>query len=377
LQAAIAAAASAVIPARLKAAAIPRGDRDYGRLAPAADRIRHETVLELPKDFSYVALTADGDKMRDGFSNPSGPRQLGCFRLNGQTYVARNHVGSGVSAIGPEASSFRPSSPGGIVCLILESGTSELLRDWCLMSGLESPTTGTRTPWGSWLAADADGNIFEAKLSQRELSKPAPLRPFGGLRVDRLAYDPAQHHLFAVGPNGRTLLRWTPKTIPDLSAGGVTHTLTADWQPRGSAVTWSEGLPSGAATAPTIRALLPRDDGLVLLTDGSKAGTTDLWSLEARQRQVSALRRLHTIDLDAASINQVGISPRGGLVIAAGNRIVGMASGQKPFDLVRAITKGQSIRGVCFSLDGETLLATLDQPGIFVGISGPWEKGPL
>lgn len=368
-------------------AALPRGSSagdirlskdGYGTLTPAPDRVRNETLLELPKDFWYVALTADGDKMRDGFANPAGPRQLGCFRSNGQIYVARNHVGDGTSTIGPEANSHRPSTPGGLVCVILESGTNELVRDWCLLSGIEAPVAGTATPWGTWLAVDSEGNIFEARLHQRDLPKPIPLRPFGDARVGPIAYDFGSNCLFAVDPKGPRILRWAPKSISDLGAGGAVHELSAlDWQPRGGTGTWTSGATSVVTGGPKVQAVVSQSNGLLLLTAGAKASATDVWLLEAPQRMVSAVKRLQTLDIEASSIAHACATPAGGIVVATKNRIVGFEVGQKPFDLVRTVSPKQEVRGLSFTLDGGTLIASLDEPGILVALSGPWESGPL
>ncbi|MBV6459631.1 MAG: hypothetical protein HONBIEJF_02782 [Fimbriimonadaceae bacterium] len=371
-------AALAACPPSLGALGGRPNKEGYGALSPVPDRVRNETILDLPKDFRYVALAAAGDKMRDGFANPAGPRQLGCLRLNGQTYVARNHVGHGDATIGPEANSYRPATPGGVVCMILENGTNELVRDWCLISGIALPVAGTATPWGTWLAADEEGSIFESRIQQRELKAPTALRPFAGVALSQMAYDGQSHCLFAVDVKGARLLRWVPKSIPDLAAGGIAQELSlAAWQSAGCTGKWVPTGEGSVASQHTIRAIMPHDGALLLLTSGSKTGTTDLWQLAAPQRMASNLRRLQTIALEPASITQACATPGGGIVVAAGNRVIGFQIGQKPFDLARTSSPKTVVTGLDFSLDGSTLVANLDGPGILVAISGPWENGPL
>lgn len=350
---------------------------DYGPLTSLPDRIRKEELLALPRDFGYNALMADGDKLRDGLLTPDRPRQIGCFRLNGQTYAIRNHLGHGATSIGNANLSFDPASPGGSVCFILENNTNELLRDWCVLSGIEQPRFGTTTAWGTWIALDKRGNLFEANPRQRQLAKPEAVRIFGELPVGAIAYDSLNQALVATA--GNELVRWLLASTPDLKAGGTLEMLSADpWNTvRESVFNWtaeSAGVPSKRK----IVALACRGAEIYVLTSTERLSESDLWllrSLGGARVSVKRLRRLQTVSPE--SVEQMTLSPTGGVILASGQRLVAVPFNQAPFDLARTLKAGQRFMGVAFSVDGRSLLATLDRPGITVVIAGPWETGPL
>ncbi|GAA2420455.1 PhoX family protein [Actinomadura vinacea] len=405
-------------------AAVAEAGEAYGYGPLVADP---KGVLDLPKGFSYKALSAEGDVISGAVKVPGKHDGTATFAGSKRDTVrlVRNHeqTASGVKPVADARLVYDPAAFGGTTTLELD-GAAKLLKQEISLAGTATNCAGGRTPWGTWLTCEetegfsgqtkSHGWVFEVDPTGRK-TKPVPITGMGRFAHEAVAIDPhtleayltedasgpfglfyrfrprahrGQYHAYLEG--GRLEAMYCPG-LPDLSlAQEPGKTFRVQWK----------AVPDPAAASTSIRKQF--EDGQVTRSqklegawwghgkayfvasysskeDGAAADHAgQVWKYDPRKQ---------TIELELVfkpggrfdGPDNITVSPYGGGVILAEDGdgeqyLVGTTSEGEPFAFARNAFNDSELTGVTFSPDGRTLYANRQSPGVTFAITGPWHR---
>ncbi|WP_405680089.1 PhoX family protein [Streptomyces sp. NBC_00868] len=282
------------------------------------------------------------------------------------------------------------------------------------------------------------GYVFEVDPHDRRANRdPQPIKAFGRYAHEAVVIDPRHGHAYltedASGPNG-LLYRWTPpagfrhgrgkfrtlaadagvlqaakcidssgRFVDDLSRAtkigtvyGVDWVDVADRDARTVPVRKQFG--EGAVTrARKLEGMWWADGGAYFVSSYAReespgaAHDGQVWFYDPKRRTIR-LNVLIGINADPAADggydgpDNITVSPYGGLVIAEDGsglqHLFGATESGRTYPLARnELNIGTAEKpeyseftGVCFSPDGRTLYANIQEPGIMLAITGPWRR---
>ncbi|MFE2477424.1 alkaline phosphatase PhoX [Streptomyces sp. NPDC059389] len=282
------------------------------------------------------------------------------------------------------------------------------------------------------------GYVFEVDPHDRRANRdPEPVKAFGRYAHEAVVIDPRQGHAYltedASGPNG-LLYRWTPPSgfrhgrgklrtlaadagvlaaakcfdsagrfVDDLSrATRIGTVYGVDWVPvpdrDARTVSVRKQFAEGAVTrARKLEGMWWADGGAYFVSSYARAespGTAhdgQVWFYDPKRRTIR-LTVVLGVNADPAKDgsfdgpDNITVSPYGGLVIAEDGsglqHLFGATESGRTYPLARNelnIGTAQEpeyseFTGVCFSPDGRTLYANIQDPGIMLAITGPWRR---
>ncbi|MBT5186336.1 MAG: DUF839 domain-containing protein [Kordiimonadaceae bacterium] len=227
----------------------------YGSLMPDPDNI-----FDLPEGFSYKIISAQGDKMDDGYLVPDMADGMGCFPLEG-SHVAliRNHEISYGSRDKPMSTMQKPLMPfaydhsdeneplpGGTTTIIYDTATGKRVKEYLSLLGTLTNCAGGTTPWGSWLSCEENvarageggqkdhGWVFEVPVKQDKLTNILPLKEMGRFNHEAAAVDPKTGIVYLTEDRPNSLFyRFIPNQYGELSKGGKLQALAIQGQTAG------------------------------------------------------------------------------------------------------------------------------------------------
>ncbi|MEU8462901.1 alkaline phosphatase PhoX [Streptomyces sp. NPDC029003] len=283
------------------------------------------------------------------------------------------------------------------------------------------------------------GYVFEVDPHDRRANRdPQPVKAFGRYAHEAVVIDPRQGHAYltedASGPNG-LLYRWTPphgfrhgrgklrtlaadagvlaaakcfdssgRFVDDLSRATKTGTVYGvDWAPVADrdarSVSVRKQFAEGAVTrARKLEGMWWADGGAYFVSSYAReespgaAHDGQVWFYDPKRRTIRLVVLLG-VNADPAAEggydgpDNITVSPYGGLVIAEdGNglqHLLGATESGRVYPLARnELNNGtpeapdySEFTGVCFSPDGRTLYANIQEPGIMLAVTGPWRRG--
>ncbi|MFF4578983.1 alkaline phosphatase PhoX [Streptomyces sp. NPDC001389] len=284
------------------------------------------------------------------------------------------------------------------------------------------------------------GYVFEVDPHDRRANRdPRPVKAFGRYAHEAVVIDPRQGHAYltedASGPNG-LLYRWTPpqgfrhgrgalrtlaadagvlaaakcfdkagQFVDDLSRATKTGTVYGvDWvevtDRDARSLSVRKQFASGAVTrARKLEGMWWADGGAYFVSSYAReespgaAHDGQVWFYDPKRRTIRLVVLIGVnADPDAEGgydgPDNITVSPYGGLVIAEdGNgfqHLLGATESGRVYPLARnELNIGtpekpeySEFTGVCFSPDGRTLYANIQEPGIMLAITGPWRRSP-
>lgn len=284
------------------------------------------------------------------------------------------------------------------------------------------------------------GYVFEVDPHDRRANRdPRPVKAFGRYAHEAVVIDARQGHAYltedASGPNG-LLYRWTPpqgfrhgrgalrtlaadagvlaaakcfdkagQFVDDLSRATKTGTVYGvDWvevtDRDARSLSVRKQFAAGAVTrARKLEGMWWADGGAYFVSSYAReespgaAHDGQVWFYDPKRRTIRLVVLIGVnADPDAEGgydgPDNITVSPYGGLVIAEdGNglqHLLGAAESGRVYPLARnELNIGTAEKpeyseftGVCFSPDGRTLYANIQEPGIMLAITGPWRRSP-
>ncbi|MCX5408085.1 PhoX family protein [Streptomyces sp. NBC_00335] len=283
------------------------------------------------------------------------------------------------------------------------------------------------------------GYVFEVDPHDRRANLgPKPVKAFGRYDHEAVVIDPRRGHAYltedASNPNG-LLFRWTPPAgfrhgrgklrtladdagvlaaakcfdsaglfVDDLSrATKIGTTYGVDWVPvpdrdaRTVAVRKQFGV-AAVTRARKLEGMWWADGGAYFVSSYAReespgaAHDGQVWFYDPKRRTVR-LQVLLGVNADPSvdggydGPDNITVSPYGGLIIAEDGsglqHLFGATESGRTYPLARnEMNLGTAeepeyseFTGVCFSPDGRTLFANLQDPGIMLAVTGPWRRG--
>ncbi|MFI5665884.1 alkaline phosphatase PhoX [Streptomyces sp. NPDC051704] len=282
------------------------------------------------------------------------------------------------------------------------------------------------------------GYVFEVDPHDRRANRdPKPVKAFGRYAHEAVVIDPRQGHAYltedASGPNG-LLYRWTPPSgfrhgrgklrtlaadagvlaaakcfdsagrfVDDLSrATRIGTVYGVDWVPvpdrDARTVSVRKQFGEGAVTrARKLEGMWWADGGTYFVSSYAReespgaAHDGQVWFYDPKRRTIR-LTVVLGVNADPAKDgsfdgpDNITVSPYGGLVIAEDGsglqHLFGATESGRTYPLARnELNMGteqepeySEFTGVCFSPDGRTLYANIQDPGIMLAITGPWRR---
>lgn len=325
---------------------------------------------------------------------------------------------------------------GGTTTLVYDTAKKKLLSHHLSLAGTYRNCAGGITPWGSWITCeeavdmpgdDADpsnieqphGYNFEVPAKPEAGLFPAlPLKEMGRFRHEAIAVDPKTGIVYQTEDRGDGLFyRFIPKTPGKLIEGGRLQALrvrdlrrcdTRNWRGRtieinqSVAVEWVD-LENTQPLDDELRyhgyferntARFARGEGCwygkdavyFSCTDGGKKRKGQIFRYvpspeEGTPGEAKSPGRLELF-IEPENGNLVDncdngcVAPWGDLIVCEDGvkpaHIVGVTPEGKIYKLGR--TTISELAGPCFSPDGSTLFVNIQNPGVTVAITGPWEK---
>ncbi|GAB2603720.1 PhoX family protein [Streptomyces capparidis] len=274
------------------------------------------------------------------------------------------------------------------------------------------------------------GYVFEVDPADRRANRsPKPVKALGRFAHEAVVVDGRRGHLYltedASGPNG-LLYRWTPprgfehgrrrlRTLADdagtleafrcFDSGGrfvddlsratrVGTVYGVDWVPvpdRDAVETpvrkqFGEGQ---VTRARKLEGMWWGDAGVYVVSSYARAESPgaahdgQVWFYNPRRRTLT-LKVLLGVNPDPErggaldGPDNITVSPHGGLILAEDGEgvqhLFGATDDGRTYPLARNELNDSEFAGVTFSPDGETLFASVQNPGIMYAITGPWRR---
>jgi secreted PhoX family phosphatase len=219
-------------------------------------------LVDLPKGFSYKAISRTGETMNDGLFVPGAHDGMAAFKgPKGKTILVRNHevssrkLGDKGGALGAHQEKmvdvptdrFYDRGKGAVYCgggtstLVYDTKKQKLEHHYLSLIGTIRNCAGGPTPWGSWVTCEESttrvgeqtlvdhGYNFEVPATAKGgLVDPVPLKAMGRFNHEAIAVDPVSGCVYETEDNGEGLFyRFVPKVPGQLHKGGKLQALAA------------------------------------------------------------------------------------------------------------------------------------------------------
>ncbi len=353
--------------------------------AGAAVQLRPDPqgILDLPEGFSYRVLQRAGDVMSDGRRVRGRPDGMAAFSApNDQIILMRNHeLGA------PE---------GGVSRLVLDANHLEVLGSNDVLVGTAVNCAGGPSPWG-WLSCEEVPNrggvwICPAE-SERVLTGHERRRidAYGSFRHEAVALDPRTCVAYLTEDEfDGALYRFAP-TQPERPFEGRLEAMMAT-QPGFATQTmqlgetlevgWAEVSPSGtrAAALAAGAARIQRGEG-IWWHEGEVYFTAtvhgQVFRLVPDSRDPSRAQ-LTVVANSLRMPDNITVAPWGDLVVAEDNSAENYLRFIDRAGVVRDFARHpknprDEFAGVCFDASGRYLFVNIQQTGLTLAVSGPFE----
>lgn len=382
--------------------------------------------LALPEGFTYAAFGHTGEIMSDGNPTPADHDGMAAFPHASdpsKVWLVRNHeLSPDETPAVIDAPMYDEGAAGGATNLLFDVHDAQLVEHFASIAGTTRNCAGGPTPWNTWLTCEENfdagptkphGYVFEVP-ADRPVSAAVPLVDMGRFVHEAVAVDPQSGFVYETEDQATAgFYRFLPATPGGLADGGrlqmlaikdrsnydtrtgqrVGIPLLATWvdindpDPAGATdplAAYQQGFAQGGATFGRLEGAWYGDGSVyVVSTSGGDAGEGQVW--EYRPRGKGGGQLILTFESPDASVldnpDNICVSPGGGLVLCEdgdGTEFLrGVTRRGKIFDLARNDANTSEVAGATFSPDGSTLFFNIQDPGVTLAITGPWERGAL
>jgi secreted PhoX family phosphatase len=381
--------------------------------------------LALPEGFEYAAFGHVGELMSDGNPTPAGHDGMAAFvhpSDNSKVWLVRNHeLNPDETPPVVDAPMYDEGSAGGTTNLLFDVRRTRLLEHFATIAGTTRNCAGGPTPWGTWLTCEETfdagptrphGYIFEVP-ADRPAVAAEPLTRMGRFIHEAVAVDPVSGLVYETEDRDTAgFYRFLPSTPGTLADGGrlqmlavkdrpnydtrtaqhVGKPLPATWvnidepDPAAAAdplTVYRQGFSQGAATFDRLEGAWYGNGSIYIVsTSGGDAGEGQIWEYRPRGNSGELMLIFESPSAELLDRpDNITVSPSGGLVLCEDsdgtNFLRGITRSGKILDFARNDENPSELAGATFSPDGSTLFLNIQNPGVTLAITGPWERGGL
>ena len=324
---------------------------------------------------------------------------------------------------------------GGTTTVVYDTQKGEVLNEFLSLAGTGRNCAGGTTPWGTWLTCEewtqrADTNcdqdhgwVFEVPCTEEPMiHRPVALTGLGRFNHEAVAIDPSSGCLYQTEDrDDGVIYRFVPNTPGKLEAGGrlqalvITNTPSADVRNWINPATQTAPYPQGAVlnthwidleeidspnddlryrAAQAGAAVFARGEGMWAGTDSiffaCTTGGVDrqgqIWRYRPSAHEGTELESKNPGQLELfiesrnngvmRNCDNLTVAPWGDLFVSEDSPMNDGIVRIQPDGTVErfGLHRGgyDEICGICFSPDGSTLFANIQQAGLTLAITGPW-----
>lgn len=323
---------------------------------------------------------------------------------------------------------------GGTTTSVYNEATQKVESVFMSLAGTSRNCAGGITPWGSWITCEEDfknaddkneqghGYNFEVPATERiKMKYPVPLREMGKFMHEAVCVDPRTGIVYQTEDRHEGLIyRYIPNVKGKLHEGGRLQAMVFVWKKSMDTRHWTEKdtLKPGTRYAvkwidlddvdskeDTLRfrgfekgaACFARGEGMwfgkgelyFACTNGGARKTGQIFryipSLYEGTKQEREKAYHPKLELFAEPNNtdllkyadNLTVAPWGDVVFCEDHkqpRIIGITPAGKYYQIAENIGYPSEFAGVCFSPSGKTLFVNIQEAGLTLAITGPWNK---
>ena len=384
---------------------------------------RHDGMATFPGPDGFTLLVRNHEMNR---GSPAVPGRLGAFG-NDNELLERLDPGT-VYDIGDGG---RPAL-GGTTTLLFDTREQRLVGHRLSLAGTLVNCAGGPTPWGSWISCEETvdtvgqgrlqdhGYNFEVPATwDGGVVTPVPLKAMGRFRHEAVAVHPASGIVYETEDRSDSLIyRFIPDRPGELARGGRLQALRILDQPSMDTRNWDgqtvrSGLPLAVAWIDMSDVEAPDDDlrsrgfeagaarfargeGMwwanntvyFACTDGGDARKGQIWSYvpspyegTSRESEEPGTVELFIEPNDGTlceNADNLTAAPWGDLIVCedgtGDDYLFGVTPAGEMYKFGHNQAGNGEFAGSCFSPDGTTLFVNMQNQGLTVAITGPWEQ---
>ncbi|HKZ36837.1 MAG TPA: alkaline phosphatase PhoX [Chryseolinea sp.] len=319
---------------------------------------------------------------------------------------------------------------GGTTTVIFDEQKQAVDQQFLSLAGTYRNCAGGPTPWNSWITCEEDTTVkgatsevnhgynFEIPAANRKLVSPVPLKEMGRFNHEAICVDPTTGIVYQTEDRGDSLIyRFIPKEKGKLQKGGTLQALAIKGQKSLDTRNWSEALVKvgnaldvewislSQVESPNddLRltgyaqgaALFARGEGMwfgkneiyFACTNGgtTKSGQVFKYIPSTKEGTNEEKMSPGKLTLFAEPNNteilkycdNLTVSPWGDVILvedSADSYIRGITPQGKIYNIGRNIGSTSELAGACFSPSGKTFFVNIQQQGLTMAITGPWEQ---
>jgi secreted PhoX family phosphatase len=321
-------------------------------------------------------------------------------------------------------------SLGGTTTLIFNERTGKAESQFLSLAGTNRNCAGGITPWNSWITCEEDvtpkmedndtehGYNFEIPAAATQLTSPRPLKAMGRFNHEAVSVNPTSGFVYQTEDAGDGLIyRFIPKTKGKLEQGGALQALKIKGQPGFDTRNWEEKslsvgdvlevewIPMEDVESPEndlrLRgrangaAIFARGEGMwygkneiyFACTNGGNKNLGQVFKYipspkEGISSETAAPGKLvlfaESEDMNTLkNCDNLTVAPWGDVILCEDHPdayIRGITPEGKGYNIARNIFSDSELAGICFSPSGKYMFVNIQEQGLTLAISGPWQR---
>lgn len=321
-------------------------------------------------------------------------------------------------------------SLGGTTTFLFDEDTQKMEYQYFSLAGTIRNCAGGPTPWNSWLSCEETvetkqegvnehnhGYVFEVPVSEiASLADPIPIKSMGRFNHEAVAVDPDSGFVYLTEDRADGLIyRFIPNESGNLRAGGKLQALSLQAKPGFDTRNWDtqtismgdqmevkwidlddtdpieddlrlRGFNQGAARFARGEGMWYGNNEIYFAcTNGGKEKSGQVFRyIPSKEEKSGAENSGGLLELFAepndqkilSSCDNLTVAPWGDIVLCEDNlepRIIGITPKGDIYHLGLNVGYKSELAGACFSPSGKTLFVNIQNEGLTLAITGPWE----